>query len=363
MKKTNMHLFMNHLDMIRSRVLQFVFQVPYSQKIYQSRHIRIQCGFILTTMTSLMIAILRPDMLLVMGPMIYGYWHLTTSYKYSSFLADPKLKISKKQRYTLYILAVITCLEVLLHLYQKIQGTVLTPNAFLGLTLSAIYFIYLFIKQGPLKRLPQFLILLTITVGIIYLSWEEPLNFISISLFTHNWVAFLAWIKFSKDKKNSYSAYKGLLIFAVIHAIVLSGFFDSYLVIFNDYYWGISGHQNVSWILAPWSDNEIVWKRALCLYTFGLSVHYYIWLKAIPENIYKNKTPVSFKKSFSSLNDSCGMILTISIIAMTIIGSLIWIYNYELGSLIYFSLSNMHAWIELMMLFTAYTLFGRQKLN
>tara|TARA_R110002072_G_scaffold534_6_gene3975 strand:- start:154393 stop:154839 length:447 start_codon:yes stop_codon:yes gene_type:complete len=143
--------------------------------------------------------------------------------------------------------------------------------------------------------------------------------------------------------------------------IVISGFLDSYFYIYEDIFWKSSGHLDVAWLLAPWSDNDIVWRRALCLYTFGLSMHYFIWLKAIPENVYNNKTPVSFKKSFNSIYNSYGAILTYSFLSLSIIGIIIWGIWYEIGSYLYFTISNMHVWTELTMLFASFSIFGFSK--
>lgn len=318
-------------------------------------------SYLLVSLFALFVAVLRSDILLVLGPFIYGYLHLITSYKYSSTLISPAMNLSKKQKHILYGLFGITFIEVILQLCRKYFIGFLVPNGFIGLTLSLIFLLLLYIKHDANKNIINQVIFIFLGFCIMYISWAEPLNFVSMTLFAHNWIAFVAWLKFSRDKKNLIVCICALLIFAIIHILVLAGVFDSFFMLFEKFFWMISSGQEIGWLLAPWSDNEVVWRRGLCLYTFGLSVHYFIWIKAIPENVYKNNTPVSFRASFNSFYEAYGAFLTYLVIGISVIGSVVWLIWFEIGSLIYFTISNMHAWTELVMLFLAFSIFGIKK--
>lgn len=349
------------IDRLRARFLKQLFKISKLRILYQSRHLRLFVGYVCTVLAFLLIAIIRSDMLLVLGPMVYGYIHLITSYKYSSMLVSPIVVLSQKQRLILYGLLGVTFVEILLQIYRKFNPDILIPNGITGVTLSFIFLIYCYFENGLRKHLYKKIIFISLGMGIIYVSLKEPLNFVSMTLFAHNWIAFLAWFKFSKDRNNLRVAIWGFILFFLVHVLVITGVFDSYYNLFQDSFWVISGEQEVAWFLAPWSDHEIVWRRALCLYTFGLSVHYFIWIKAIPENYYKNSTPVSFRASFISFYNSYGAFLTYSIIVLSIVGMLIWFLWYEIGSLFYFTVSNMHAWTELVMLFLAFTISNQSE--
>ena len=102
-----------------------------------------------------------------------------------------------------------------------------------------------------------------------------------------------------------------------------------------------------SWLLAPWSFDPIVGQRALVLYTFGLAIHYFIWLKAIPENRQFRETPNSYREGFKILKKNIGKHIAIFIIGLCLISTFLWMFNIPRGSEIYFALATLHAWIEL----------------
>lgn len=352
---------MTIIDQLRAKCLKRVLKIAFVKRLYQAKHLRILVGYLIITSLALSIAVFRSDILLILGPLLYGYLHLVTSYKYSSVLISPTMSLSQKQKNILYGLLGITFIEIMLQVYRKLFNGFLVPNGFVGLVLSLIFLSFLYLKHGIANNFLKKIIFISLGIAIICFSWEEPLIFVSMTLFAHNWIAFVAWIKLSKDKNNLLVSILGLLIFTIIHTLVLTGVFDSYFTLFEEYFWGISGDQEVGWLLAPWSDDEIIWRRGLCLYTFGLSVHYFIWIKAIPENVYKNNTPVSFKTSFNSFYEAYGSFFTYSIIGIAAFGIIVWLLWFEIGSLIYFTISNMHAWTELVMLSLAFTVFGISK--
>ncbi|MGI4991878.1 hypothetical protein ACRXCV_04575 [Halobacteriovorax sp. GFR7] len=351
-------IFVGHIDRLRAIILKYAFRVKGLKSLYISRDKRIFSSYVVLSFFSMALSVLRPDMLLIFGPLIYGYWHLISSYKYSSCLNNSSNQSSNIQRYIIYGLIAITFLEMCLRFYVRyFNSDILLPNGFIGLTLSIIYFFILFICYGSFKQIKSFLACFLIGISILFLAWNEPLNFVSITLFGHNWIAFIFWFKFSRSKKNLKVAIYSFLIFILFHLFVLYGVFDSYYYLYEEHFFVKSGYQKFAWILAPWSDESINWMRGLSLYTFGLSMHYFIWLRAIPENIYKNKTPVSFKKTLISIHYGFGPLLSYLLIFISIIGTILWLAWFEIGTLVYFFISNIHVWTELSLLFLSFSIF------
>jgi hypothetical protein len=135
-------------------------------------------------------------------------------------------------------------------------------------------------------------------------------------------------------------------IFGLVHVLVIYGIFDSYLVGYSQNSITAADVNGTSWILATWSENPLVWQRALVLYTFGLALHYFVWLKAIPENLQKSEFPNSFRKTISNIRNEVGDGLLKAICFLSIIGTVIWIISFPIGATIYFSISSLHVWIE-----------------
>ena len=108
---------------------------------------------------------------------------------------------------------------------------------------------------------------------------------------------------------------------------------------------GITG-----WFLASWSNDAAIWNRAVVLYAFGLSLHYFVWIKAIPESLSVLDRPNSFRASLGHLRRDLGRNTLALSACVAGAGMLVWSLSFPLGSAIYFDLALLHAWVELFFL-------------
>ena len=106
---------------------------------------------------------------------------------------------------------------------------------------------------------------------------------------------------------------------------------------------GITG-----WFLASWSNDAAIWNRAVVLYAFGLSLHYFVWIKAIPESLSVLDRPNSFRASLGHLRRDLGRNTLALSACVAGAGMLVWSLSFPLGSAIYFDLALLHAWVELL---------------
>jgi hypothetical protein len=125
-------------------------------------------------------------------------------------------------------------------------------------------------------------------------AWAEPLQFAAFALLFHNWVGFFAWIRKARGRDRT-AAILATAFFGAIHLVIFAGFADSLMSFENP----PATLQNTGALLAPWSPELVTWYRAVVLYTFGLSMHYFVWLKAIAEC--RGKAPVSWRRSVQLL--------------------------------------------------------------
>jgi len=107
-----------------------------------------------------------------------------------------------------------------------------------------------------------------------------------------------------------------------------------------------SGSHITGWYLASWTVDKLVWYRSLVIYTFGLSIHYFVWLKAIPESFNKFEHPNSFSFNFKNLRQDLGTKTLIAFILVIRVGWILWQFNLPLGSAIYFEIAILHGAIK-----------------
>ena len=100
------------------------------------------------------------------------------------------------------------------------------------------------------------------------------------------------------------------------------------------------------WLLSPWSKSPDVWSRMIVLYSFGLSIHYFIWLKAIPETASAHQNTNSWKETFRLSKQICGTRTFDLLLFFAVISTGVWLYNHPLGKLIYFRVAGLHGWTE-----------------
>ena len=321
------HMFLSTLDYTRTWLLKRTLKVPLFRKVYSLTALRLGVTFMISCLFNLTIAFIRPDFLLVFGPLVYGYFHLIASY----YFVQPTNEIREHEqssRKKFQFFCFLTIIALTIRGYISSLGSIaeLPSGGWELIGASAIFIFYLLYTN----LLPKKYIMITIIVNfiILKLAWNEPLHFVSATLFLHNWMAFAYWILIAKDRSNRQIAIIATLIFAIIHALVMTGQLDHLFTFQNEGSLLAANIQGTTWILSPWSNNPLIGQRALVLYTFGLSLHYFIWLKAIPENRQNKESPNSFKVGFNKLQKDIGKKTTLLLIGLTIIGLAIWLYSF-----------------------------------
>lgn len=275
------------------------------------------------------LAFLRPELLLAFGPMIFGYPHLIASYRFT-----PELK-----SYGLFL--GMTALAIALHV-SKFGA----PLPFGVWQIVVATLTLMIVRRGQWWAL-------LVCAGFVKLAWMEPLIFVGGSLLLHNWVAFFYWIKNSRSSARRQVAWLATLLFLVIHILVLSGRLDGLIPMVDGSVHFADNAANTAWMLASWSTDAVVWYRFLVLYAFGLSVHYFVWLRAIPESRKVSEHPSSFRLIAQDLQASVGKKALIFTLCVCAGGVLLWLLSKPLGAQIYFELAILHGSLELMFLLPA----------
>jgi hypothetical protein len=327
------------LDGARAEALRFTLRYPIPRRIYANNAARLLITFTAFAAFYLSIALQRPDILLWFGPLVFGYPHLVASYRFQ----QPSRMILRMKPFT--YLAIITAASLAFHgLADHFQWVGELPFGAWELATGAL---------AVMIATRRFYAVVLCGVGGLLLwkgAWAEPLQFAACALLFHNWVGFFVWIRKAKGRDRN-AALIATAFFGAIHLVIFAGFADSLMPIANPKVFEATQVQNTGALLAPWSPDVLTWYRAVVLYTFGLSMHYFVWLKAIPEC--RGKAPVSWRRSLMLLKEDLGRGGVIFATAISILGIGIWAWNSAWGPRVYFEAALIHGWFEVMFLLAA----------
>ncbi len=318
----------NTLDRLRVSALRILLRSPALRAVYRNTGTRLFAGFLLSCAIYLPFALRRPDVLLWLGPLLFGYPHLMASYRFLDG-NDAHERIASLKPFVYF--ALVTALSFLLN--EATRGYL--PELPFGVwELGAAFVAACFARTRPL---------FVAGAGGFLLwkfAWHDALLFTAFALLFHNWVAFFVWVFKARGQERNW-ALAATLIFGLVHLAVFGGLCDRF---FTQPAPGLE----TGAMLAPWTQDAVTWYRAVVLYTFGLSIHYFVWLRAIPEA--KRKTPLSWRRSFELLKQDFGGWALLAALAIWILGWSIWAWNGELGARFYFRIATLHGWLELMFL-------------
>lgn len=320
------------LDSCRVSLLRLTLKPKILRALYSQTHTRLAAGLLVTIACTLPLAFLRPELLLAFGPMIFGYPHLIASYRIT-----PELKC-----FALFL--VMTALAIALHLAQ-----IGPPLPFGVWQIVVATLTLMIVRRGQWMSVGLALVVCAVMVK---LAWLEPLMFVGGSLLLHNWVAFFYWIKVSRNSLRRKVAVLSTVLFFVIHYLVLNGSLDAWIPMIDGQVQFMGNVENTAWMLASWSTDAVVWYRYLVLYVFGLSVHYFVWLRAIPESRKVSEHPSSFRLIAEDLKLSLGKKVLLFTSILSVGGMILWLISMPLGAKVYFEIAILHGSLELMFLLT-----------
>ena len=290
-----MDSLLEFLDHSRSSILRWSLQFPFARALFKSRAQRLLFFFLISLIINLALSLSVPVWMLVIGPVVFGLPHLVSGARY--------IARSHGLNYRTGFLILISILAVgAIRLLQTFQygNWILIPGwmdawewlAFL-ITLVWLFFQLKTSTRGMWWKIAVFA--LVAAVGFYF-----PVPVAAFLLIGHNFVSFFYWIQATQTRDEKNVAYWALGLFALVTASILLGTWDSIL------HWTQAGATELSasasgWsfgqLVFPGSQNDALLDRGLCAYAFGQALHYFVWLKAVPEQSIAQTVPLSFRVS------------------------------------------------------------------
>ena len=342
------------LDHFRSWVLRKTLSIQALRLIFISRPKRLFFLFSLSTLIALGSSLFFPLWSLLIGPLIYGIPHLYASLRYThaSLRQSPHQSLRRSQIFPL--LSSVFTLTTLVRLWMHSQsmttdalplGELLPEWISFTLTLTVCL---LFYRTSPSQLLRS----LFSSSLILLVAWKFPIEVAGLLMLAHHFVGFLFWISLSRAQHTEHRvALTCSLIFTLIHALIFCGTFDplySFFTPAGEIPWAHLEYSQLGQLILPHATQEHTWFHAVVAYSFGQSMHYFIWLKALADQNHHHTTSPSFRQSltlllqdFNPFSLGVGVILSLCLF-------FIWGFiNYPLARSLYFILASYHGFMEL----------------
>lgn len=335
------------LDFLRGLLLKKTLRVPAFRHLFTHRSSRLLVFFLIACLIYLPLSLFFPVWIAVIGPIIYGVPHIIASLRYSQPRSTQRLRSSFVGVWTL-----VTAYRIVTDLgfwdHDNIIGN-LDVEIFSVIVTFAIFWL---VHRQNQTKLSLGVIKGSLLISMLLLAaWFLPLEFSAFLLLFHNAVAFIYWIGQAKPGSEKITAITSTVIFLGLTAIILLGGFE-----FLYKYFPPQGfiprfdlsYEDLGQALAPWSANYKTWFNFFVAYVFGQSLHYFVWLKAIPEQHLPTQTPVSFRTSYEWLARDFGKKLLVLLIISIVSTMAMWlVFNMNEARIIYFAIASYHGFHEL----------------
>jgi hypothetical protein len=342
---------LSYLDLLRAQVLRLAMSNSLVRKLFLNRALRLQTLFLAAAFFYLGLSLFFPLWVLAIGPVVWGIPHILASLRYIPHaIGSPQIKRKQITQFLVGTWVVITLLKFLWDkgylainsfYFPQENGVELVTGLFLIFTLS------IFLKA----HLRQVLVSLALFLPIAIISWLFPLETIGALILIHNWIAFIYWIRSTKTKDEQQVAFFSLAVFAFIHVLVLFGTFDFLYQFYapQGFFSGLQlDYSDLGKTIAPWSQNSKLWFHLVVLYAFGQAVHYFIWLKAIPEQELKTEYPISFRLTWHHLLQDYGRKTLIAVCALILTSAAVWAFvQFPEARALYFIVAAVHGYLEI----------------
>jgi hypothetical protein len=352
------------LDFFRSRTLRLTLQIEALRPFFYNRSLRLLSLFIFATTILLVLSIAFPLWVLLIGPLVYGVPHIFSSIRYFHYaLANGQPKSpspSKESRQRFFAFGSVFLILIAVFSYRLFvtadffgisspQLSEWKGSSFVELIATGVTFLLgVFIYRKSWNKILSGLFLL-LPFAAIYFRF--PAATIGAMVLIHNFVAFVYWILASKTSSERRVAWLAFGSVSLVTALIFMGVFDgAYRFIeparvLNFANLTIS---DTGKLIAPWSQQEKLWLHACIAFAFGQALHYFVWLKAIPDQYHYHEAPTSFRQSWGLLRTDFGTSIAGLLIILTIGSVVFWSFlEFQQARLIYFCLASYHGYLEI----------------
>jgi len=337
----------SRLDGLRARLLRITLAPEWSQSIFKNRARRLGVLFCLALGFSFLTSLVFPLWVLAIGPVVYGIPHLFASFRYVGERVAPNRLTRAIQIFTAIFISIAGWrLAIDLRIFPGLNVSRL-PHLpeLISLLLTVATGVWL--TRGTQRAGRAWAVILP----VFYFSWRAPLSFVGFFLLAHNLVAFIYWILFARAGAERWVAIGASLSFLSVNALLFAGLFDPLLMNLDlQFSLPFAGIDLVplGQMIFPGTTDATLWVHAVIAYAFGQSMHYFVWMKAIPDENHSHPVPTTFKQSLQLARRDFGARYVVGMVLFVAAGVFFWmLVALPIARTIYFALSAYHGYLEI----------------
>ena len=319
---------LEQLDWVRSRILSRTLRFEWLRALYRDRERRTLALFSLSLVLNFWLVLFFPKILFYGTPLLMGVPHLFASFLYSK--ASLPRERRPKSAVFFYAITFTACASALL----QNEGAFSDPHFFtfaLALVASLIWIR----RRGTLSILS-----LTVIAAAIVGFTFFPVAVATILLFGHNFMAFAFWYRSARTPRTRASALRALA-WTALALLTLALLPLLHLDLLNS-----ASTSEIARLLL--GDDSPLVRFGVQAFLVTQSLHYLIWLKAIPDAASTAETPGGFEYTARNLARSLGKhALKIGVILALSMVALAAFYGFEAFRLAYLALAAYHGLFEI----------------
>lgn len=337
------------LDSWRVSILRSTLKYPLLELTFRVRAYRLLAVFLLACFSALLISCLFPLWALLLGPILYGIPHVGASFRYVSRVSQ--IRQSKfLSLATVVLIAGVCCYRLTTDFnFSAFSFSPASSPLVEPLTLCAVVLLFSLARRG--KSILPTLISLFIAAMVTALTSISPYTTLGVLTLLHNWVAFGYWFAACKNRRERKVLWLALGVFSGLTFLIFTGSLDwiyKFYTPASQIEWAHLNYAEMGQSILPFTDDYKTWFHCIVAYAFGQSIHYFIWLKAIPEQAHISENPTSFKTSYELLKREFGPHTTLAFILVSLAIPSAWLLvHYPFARILYFALASTHGFIEL----------------
>ncbi len=306
------------IDRLRGRILAVTLRVPLLDRIFRSRAKRLSVVFAASLLVALGLALTAPLWMLLIVPLILGVPHLVASLNFVLRLTAGRMED---------------------------RGGALPAKV--GACFVAVAAVRLWVpSQGILENVPNGV---EIVAALAAGSLAAPAETLGALVLAHNFVGFAYWIARAPTAQDRQVALAALALFTAATAAILAGAFDRVLAQRTaDILGGGMSDFDTGQTILPGTERDILLRRAVSAFALGQSLHYFVWLRAIPEQELPHQHPIGFSKSLRFIELNPGrLVLYSAAYGVAALFAYAFIYGWLEARLLYLSTAAFHGYFEI----------------
>jgi hypothetical protein len=300
---------LTRLDLLRARLLKLSFKLPWTEDIFRSRALRLFAQFAGAFVVASAFALYVPVIPLIAAPLVAGPLHLLMSAR----------AIGVRAWWPVALLC-----AALVYLTE-------TPLAF---TIFIAFAVIAF--QAP--RWQQRVLLIMAGAAFAYFAWISLYLAAALAGFVHNFVGFAFWFRVCRTRAEKTSCLIAYAALTTMTVAILFGAFDSVTPLFWTDRLPLDLADAFSFLGEP--------KRVLSAFALGQSIHYFVWLKAIPDQTLESPIPPAFRARWVSFERAVGRPLLVVLAVATCALVALAVLNLDEARRAYAAGAAIHGWLE-----------------